>query len=429
MDHSAPLTGVADRCLWWSALPPRAGVAGELPPRADVAIVGGGYTGLSAARALARLGTDVVLLEREWLGWGASSRNGGMVLPGYKADLLAMVRRLGQEQARQLFADSLEAIAFVETLVRDEQIACDWSRSGHVTLAARPAHLRELVRHQRLLARDFGHATQLLGPAELRSELGSERYHGGLLDETAGALQPAAYLAGLAGAARRAGARLVEGIEVRRLTTGRNGVTLRTTAGDLTAREVLIATNGYTGALTPWLARRLVPVGSFLVATVPLGVELALRLSPRGRMLSDTKRLLYYFRLSPDGRMVFGGRAAFVPTALARSLELLRSGMIEVFPELASVPIEYGWGGRLGFTRDLLPHAGRHGGVSYAVGYGGHGVAYASWLGDRVGKALAGKEPWPAISDVSFPAVPLYAGRPWFLPIVGAWSRVLDGWS
>ena len=154
MDHSAPLTGVADRCLWWSALPPRAGVAGELPPRADVAIVGGGYTGLSAARALARLGTDVVLLEREWLGWGASSRNGGMVLPGYKADLLAMVRRLGQEQARQLFADSLEAIAFVETLVRDEQIACDWSRSGHVTLAARPAHLRELVRHQRLLARD-----------------------------------------------------------------------------------------------------------------------------------------------------------------------------------------------------------------------------------------------------------------------------------
>ena len=190
--------------------------------------------------------------------------------------------------------------------------------------------------------------------------------------------------------------------------------------------EVLVATNGYTGRLFPWLARRVVPVGSYVIATERLAVETQRRLIPRGRMLSDTKNLLYYFRLSPDGRLVFGGRAAFVPTALERSREILRKGMIEVFPELAATRIEFAWGGTLGFTLDQMPHAGRRGGVSFALGYGGHGVALASWLGDRVGQALAGAAAWPILSEIPFRAIPFYEGRPWFLPLAGAYYGFRD---
>jgi glycine/D-amino acid oxidase-like deaminating enzyme len=189
---------------------------------------------------------------------------------------------------------------------------------------------------------------------------------------------------------------------------------------------VLVATNGYTGRLEPWLARRVVPVGSYIIATEPLPAHVQRRLIPRGRMLSDTKNLLYYFRLSPDGRLVFGGRAAFVPTAVERSREILRGGMVEVFPELIATPVDYAWGGKLGFTRDLMPHAGQRGCLSYALGYGGHGVAVASWLGDRVGQAMAGKADWPALADLPFPPVPLYRGSPWFLPLAGAYYGLKD---
>jgi len=420
------LPGAAAESLWWAGLQPPEVSADPMPPRTDVAVIGGGYTGLAAARALARRGAQVLVLEREIVGWGASSRNGGMVLPGYKADLADLVRRLGLARARALFEDSLAAIGFVESLVRQEAIACDWRRTGHLTLAARPSHLHGLEDTARLLARDFGYQTELLAPEALAEEIGSTRYHGGLLDPLAGSLQPARYLVGLAAAAVKAGAVLRERVEVRRIQRASPGVRLHASHGPLDAREVLIATNGYTGRLLPWLARRVVPVGSYIIATERLGAEVQQRLIPRGRMLSDTKNLLYYFRLSPDGRLVFGGRAAFVPTALERSQEILRQGMIEVFPELATARIEYAWGGTLGFTLDQLPHAGRRDGMTYALGYGGHGVALASWLGDRVGQAMAGAAPWPALTAIPFRPIPFYWGRPWFLPLAGAYYGLKD---
>lgn len=411
--------------LWWAGRTPP-GAAVELPNRTDVAIVGGGYTGLAAARALARSGAKVVVLERETIGAGASGRNGGMVLPGYKAELSDLLRRHGPERARRLFEDSLAAIGFVESLIREEAIACDWFKSGHVTLAAKPEHLKGLDEARQLLARQFGYQTELLGPADIGKEIGSVRYHGGLLDVGAASLQPAAYVSGLAAAAQRAGALLCERIAVRELEVTGVGVRMETSRGPLASAEVLVATNGYTGRLEPWLAQRVVPVGSYIIATEPLPAHVQRRLIPHGRMLSDTKNLLYYFRLSPDGRMVFGGRAAFVPTAVERSREILREGMIEVFPELISTPVEYAWGGTLGFTRDLMPHAGQRGCLSYALGYGGHGVAFATWLGDRVGQAMAGQADWPALADLPFPSIPLYWGRPWFLPFAGAYYGLKD---
>jgi len=421
------MTESTSSVLWEAELTPRSPALGDGPPRrADVAVIGAGYTGLCAARALRQAGASVVVLERDRVGAGASSRNGGFVLPGYKSDIEDIVRRFGLPVARQLHADSLAAIAFVERLVAHERISCDFHRPGYITLAARPRHLLGLEETGRLLAREFGYDSQLLSQAELTAEVATERYHGGLLEPDAAAIQPAAYVRGLADAVTRQGVALVEGVEVTAVRRVGQEFELETSGGPVAARDVLVATNGYTGTLLPWLAQRVVPVGSFLIATAPLPAIQQQRLIPRRRLFADTKNLLYYFRLSPDGRMVFGGRAAFVPTAVERSRELLRLGMAEVFPELAAAPVEFAWGGTLGFTRDQLPHAGRHDGIAYALGYGGHGVALASWLGDQVGRAMSGTGAWPAIASTPFPSIPLYRGTPWFLPAAGAYFALKD---
>jgi glycine/D-amino acid oxidase-like deaminating enzyme len=392
-----------------------------------VAIIGGGYTGLAAARALARHGADVTVLERHTIGWGASSRNGGFVLPGFKPDVEVLARQLGVAEARRLFQLSVQAVHGLEALIAEESIDCGYVRCGTVVLAARAGHLAGLERSRRFLREELGHDTTVLGASELRAEIGSARYHGGLLDPFAGSVQPALLVRGLARAAERAGARLVEGAEVQKVERRGGEYVVTTATGAIRAREVLVATNGYTGAAVPALRRRVVPVGSYLIATAPLEPALAARLMPRGRVLSDTKNLLYYFRLSPDGRMVFGGRAAFTPTPVARSAEILARGMAEVFPELAGVPVEYAWGGQVAFTLDQMPHAGRldDEGVHYALGYGGHGVAMATWLGARMGEALAGAGEIPRLT-APFRPVPLYAGTPWFLPLVGGYYRMRD---
>ena len=418
-------TGAIDRCLWSDpASAPAPRDSAPLPDRVEVAVVGGGYTGLAAALALARRGARVAVLERHRIGWGASGRNVGFVLPGFQAGLAELTARLGEERARRLWGMSVEAVECLERLIAAEAIACNWSRCGSVVLAARPAHLARLDEERRCLARVAGHQTELLGPSEIGREIGSGVYHGGLVDRTAGALHPARYCAGLAAAAERAGAALHEGAEVVRIRRRGDGHEVQTSRGGLPASEVLVATDGYTGVPFGRLRRGVVPVGSYMVATAPLGPELAARLVPGGRVLSDTRRLLHYFRLSPDRRMVFGGRAAMVPLGTPRAARALGRAMRERFPALAATPVDYAWSGSVGFTRDRLPHAGRSDGVYYALGYCGHGVALATWLGGRMAAAIAGTEELPELGPL--PAIPLYGGRPWFLPLVDAYYRVCD---
>ena len=413
-----------ERCLWDEGLPARH-PSPPLPTRTDVAVIGGGYTGLSAALTLAKHGASVVVLERHRMGWGASGRNGGFVLPGYKPEADELVRRHGIERTRALLAASLEAIELVETLVAREAIDCGYARRGWISLAAKPRHLRDLERSAAVLRHHFGRETVVLGRAELRDEIDSDRYHGGLLDPLGGALHPGRYCAGLGAAAARAGARLVEDTEVDGVRRGAGTVTVHTSAGPLTAGEVLVATNGYTDAAFPSLRRRVVPVGSYVVATAPLGPQLAARLLPRGRVMSDTWNLLHYFRLDDDGRLVFGGRASFTPTGVRRSARILERDLRVMFPTLRAVPLAYAWSGSLGVARDRMPHAGRVDGVHYALAYAGHGVALATWLGARMGDALAGRGEVPELGG-GLPPIPLYRGTPWFLPLVGGYYRVKD---
>jgi glycine/D-amino acid oxidase-like deaminating enzyme len=283
-----------ERCLWTAASPDRAvAEAVPLPERTDVAIVGGGYTGLAAARALARRGVDVTLLERHYLGWGASGRNGGFVLPGYKPDVQVLAKKFGLAAARRLFETSLEAVRFLESLIAQEAIDCDYSRCGSLLLAAKPGHLRGLRDGQQFLQAELGYETVLLGPDDVRAELGSTRYHGGLLDRGAGALHPVRYLRGLAASAVRSGARIIEGVEVGRLTRVGSKPVLETSRGVLAAGELLVATNGYTGPLCPPLQRRVVPIGSYLIATARLEPWRARREFPNRPVVGHTQPLLY----------------------------------------------------------------------------------------------------------------------------------------
>jgi glycine/D-amino acid oxidase-like deaminating enzyme len=405
-----------------------------LPDRADAVIVGGGYTGLSAAIALAQRGARVVVLEQHRFGWGASSRNGGQVLTGTKLSASRLVKRYDENIARALWRASTEAIQHVEDSVREHAIDCGFARTGHLELAAKPSHYAAYEAEAELLDTVFGHPVELIPRDKLASEIDSERYFGGLLDRRSAAIHPARYVAGLAHTAAQLGAGLYDRVTVTDIQP-RNSDRLAvvgTSRGVIKCDKVLIATNGYTGSVTPWLHRRVVPVGSYIVATEPLPPDVARALSPHGRMFFDSKHFLFYWRVSADNRLVFGGRAEFVPpgaNSVRNSADALKRGIVEVYPQLNDVALAYAWGGTLAFTFDLLPHAGvTPDGLHYALGCGGHGVALLSHLGSLVGRRMAGEAVDNATFELPTPGAPLglYNGNPWFLPAAALYYRVLD---
>ena len=423
-----------ERCYWLETLS-TSDVAslktdgGPLPAHVDVVVIGGGYTGLAAARRLAMRGASVLVLERGDLGSGASSRSAGQVLTGLKVDAATLVAKYGERRAVELFEVGRRAIADLEAVIAEESIDCDYERCGHLAAAAKASHFDVLRDEQALLARVFGHRVELLSRADQRSEIGSEMYHGVAIDEASRAINPAKYVAGLAAAARRRGACLASHADVTGLRRGGDRWRVSTPRGEVIAGDVLAATNGYTGPVTPALQRRLVPIGSYIIATDPLTDDRASALLPKRRVAFDTKHFLFYFRVTKDRRLLFGGRAEFgapTPDATRRAAAILRRGMTTIFPSLADAPVAYGWSGRVAFTRDEMPHAGRIDGVHVAAGYCGHGIAMATHLGDAIACRMAGDTAPHPLMDRPWPAIPLYGGRPWFLPLVGAYYKVLD---
>ena len=404
----------------------------SLPSKVDVVIVGAGYTGLAAARQLARAGAAVVVIERERIGWGASSRNGGQVLTGLKLDPATLVARYGERRARALFEVARQSLDRLEALITEAEIDCDYERVGHIQAAWKRSHFTAFREEQALLARVFHHRVELVSRADQRSELGTDTYHGLLIDERSGALNPMRYVQGLAGAAARAGVTTVVGVHVNRLSRDGEGWTVSTTDGDVRTRDVLVASNGYTDAAAPALQRRFIPVGSYIIATEPLSPAQAAAILPRRRMAFDSKNFLYYFRLTSDHRLLFGGRAEFSrPTAEStrRAAAILRRGMIDVFPDLAEHRIDYAWGGNVAFTRDQVPRAGKldeGDGPYFSGGYCGHGIAMATHLGEMIARRIAGEPIEHPMFDDRLAPIPLYNGRPWFLPLVGAYYKVKD---
>ncbi len=418
-----------ERRVFWQAsmpaLPDRSGR--DLPDTVDVVVIGGGYAGITAARELARRGVGVSLLEAHTLGWGASTRNGGIVHAGYKWSARQLIKRYGEATGKALYQETLDSYALVKQLIADEAIDCDFRECGHLELAYAPSHVPELHHAQESLA-SVGVASTVVPRERIREEIGSDAYYGALAVEGSGLLHPGRYFAGLTEAAARAGADLHEGVRARSIRPEADGRFLVvTTRGAIRARDVFVATNGYTDGVVPSLRRRIIPIGSYIIASEPLPAGLAHELSPKGRAFFDTKNFLYYWHVSADGRMVFGGRASFLPTTIDRTAAILWRGLLEVHPQMADYRIEYAWGGNVGFTFDRMPHVGRtRDGATYALGCCGTGVALMTNLGARVGAWLAGGDA-PALAKLRFPLVPApYEGRPWFLPFVGEWFRLQD---
>ena len=414
--------------FWTDQFPRPAELVGHaLPEEVDVAIVGGGYTGLTAARIIARNGGSVAVLEQETIGWGASSRNGGMTTTGLKAAAKTVSSRYGKELGRVFWQASLEAIDLIGDIVREEQIECEFERRGHVALATKAQHFKQMQAKADWFRRELQYPIDVVGPDELHQEIGSQAFYGGLRDEYSGGLNPAKYVYGLAQAVARHGGCLCENTRVTQIKRQNDKFELQTTQGTVRAREVLLATNGYTGGLVRGVRRRIFPVGSYIIVTEPLPENEQRELSPMGRMFYTSRWFLHYFRLTPDGRMLFGGRNNLsTGMDLQESAKRLQRSMLRVFPQLENVPLTHSWSGRLGLTFDLMPHIGRVDRLHYAMGYCGHGVSIATYLGTEAGLLLSGKKENSPFAQIAHDTQFFYQGRPWFLPFAAIYYRFLD---
>jgi glycine/D-amino acid oxidase-like deaminating enzyme len=414
--------------FWWDAAPPRPPVPAELPGRTDVLVVGSGYTGLHAALQTARAGRDTLVLDAECLGFGCSTRNGGQVSTSVKGTARDLAARFGEELGFRIFAEGLHALDYLRDFIESERLDCDWREVGRFVGAHRPGRYAMLARRIENQPRGLEVEAHMVPRSEQHSEIGSDLYHGGLVYPQHASLHPAKYHRELLRRVEGAGAVLVGSCPVTRIE--REGATFRahTPKGTILARDVILATNGYSGPLSPWHRRRVIPIGSYIIATEPLPESLATVLSPRDRVLNDTRQVVYYYRVDRTyRRCIFGGRVALRETDPSVSAPRLHAAMRGIFPELATVRITHSWVGFVAYTFDTLPHIGRHDGVHFAMGYCGSGVSLASYLGMRIGQRVLGSaDGRTALDDIAFPTRPLYSGDPWFLAPSLLYYKVCD---
>ena len=417
--------------FWQATAPPfREAAAGPLPATASVVVIGDGFTGVSAALSLARSGIDVVLLESGDIMSQASARNGGHCNTGVAQNFVSLVASQGLEKASRFYRAFDSAVSYVEQLVREEQIDCDFRLCGKLKLASKATHFPDLRSAWQLMRDTVDPEIELISRDDIRQEVGSDAFHGGLLQKRGGQMHMGKFGAGLAEAAARSGAKIyphhaVTGLA--RLGGYRHRVI--TAKGEIVADKVLVATGVSNRGPFPWFQRRIVPIGSFIVVTEPLGDALLRQVLPKDRTYVTSLNIGNYFRTTADRRLVFGGRARFAvsnPTSDSRSGEVLRAAMTALFPQLGQTRIDYCWGGMVDMTADRLPRAGEHDGVFYSLGYSGQGTQMATWMGRKMADVLAEKNdenPW---QRDAWPALPGYHGRPWFLPLAGLYYKAKD---
>lgn len=355
----------------------------------DVCVVGGGITGCSSALHLAERGYDVVLLEANRIGWGASGRSGAQVIGGFARDIDYFARLVGAADARRLWDMSLEGVQLVKDLVARHAIACDW-RDGQMQVAIKPRQRDALRAYQALLAERYDYPLEYLAGDALQAVLRSPRYSAGLYDPQAGHLHPLNYTLGLADAARAAGVRIFEDT---RVLSYRDAPQPEVTCaqGRVTARQLVFAGNAYLGKLVPALDRKIMPVGTYIVASSPLGAALARQVIANDMAVTDINFVLDYFRLSADHRLLFGGRVSYskVPPTNLRST--MRKRMVRVFPQLHDIDIDYAWGGYVDISFNRSPHFGRlTRDIYFAQGFSGHGMALTGLAGKLMAEAIAG---------------------------------------
>ena len=418
---------------WWEAAPRPQAPAKPLPAEADVVIVGSGYTGTSAALTLARAGRGVLLLDAEDPGYGASSRNAGYVGRTLWHKFEALGSKFGKDVSEDLAGQAVEAHNFVVNLIEKEQIRCYFNYCSRFIAAYTPSHYKKLAKdYAKLQEAGIEMNVEMVPREQQRSEIGSDRYYGGMLLHGTGTVHPGLYHLGLLERAAGSGAEVHGRTKVTNIVRDAdNRFTVTTSRGTVKAKDVIVATCGYSGPEVKWFQRRILPIRLFQIATEPLPKEMLDRLIPRGRALLDSKTNIYWFRRSPDGTcLIVGGKTGVEEGGLTGKARSLHRAMVEVFPELKDVKLTHCWEGQTGFSFDELPHIGTHDGVHYAMGYCGVGMPMGTYLGHKVGLKVLGKpEGKTPFDGRPFPSRPYYWGKPWFLPIVMAYYNLMDWWD
>jgi glycine/D-amino acid oxidase-like deaminating enzyme len=413
---------------WWQEVPREEERDIRLSGRADVAIIGAGFTGLSAADELARAGRSVLVLDARAPGEGASSRNGGMVGSGHRLPYDELVRLHGEAGAIAILREGLSAFAFTTGLIEREGMDCRFQRTGRFRAAWRATDYDRIARELEAQKRVLGLEADLVTRAEQDREVATERYHGGCVYHAHGGLHPALFHRALLNRARAAGAAVHGHTNVRAIERDAKGFRLRTGRSDVRAKDVILATNGYSDRAAASLRSRLAPIPSFIIATERLGANRVRSLIPSGRMIVESRSAHCYYRPLPDGeRILFGARAALHPVPPERAARRLHAYLLDLFPSLEGVRLSHSWSGYVAFTRQWLPSLGVQDGIHYAAGYCGSGVAMAPYLGYRIAHRLLGTaEGRTALDDLPFRPWPFASAIPLAMPVATLWHRLND---
>lgn len=413
---------------WWDQVDPLNLPKPAFRSHADVVVIGSGYTGLHAALELTRGGRDTLILEAGEPGAGCSTRNGGQVSTSIKPTVAQLARKFGEDRAHAIHAEGTASLDWIAEFVNSEDIPCDFHVAGRYHAAHSPQHYEDLVKSIASPESGEDGGAYAVPRAEQRTELGSDIYHGGVVFPRHASLHPAKYYRGLLDRVLAAETEIHANCPAFSIEKQSDGFIVSTPEGEIRARDVIIGTNGYTDSAVPWHRRRVIPIGSYIITTEPLPRVTIDDLFPTDRVVSDTRKVIYYYRASPDRtRVIFGGRVSSNETNPSVSGPKLHAEMRRLFPQLEGTRISHSWFGSVAYTFDDLMHTGTHDGAHYAMGYCGSGIAMASYLGMRMGQRVLGLSAGKtAFDDIPFPTRPLYTGKPWFLPAAVAWYRWKD---
>lgn len=403
--------------FWWDRSPLSTEPSPALPASADVVIVGSGYTGLCAAIQTARAGRDTVVVDANAIGSACSTRNGGQVSTSIKPHYDDLRAKVGDKLAYDIVKEGHNALQWIGEFVDAEGLDCDFNVVGRFYAAHSPGNFEKLAKSFENPPNGLETDAYAVPKAEQHTEIDSPDYHGGVVLPRHASIDPGAYHKGLLAKAREAGVTVIGDCRVEGVGGAAGDLTVATAKGPIKARNVIIATNGYTTGVTPWQHRRIIPIGSYVLATEPLEPNLIQRLIPKKRVISDTRKLVVYYRTDPAGeRILFGGRVSIAETDPTAAAPALHAEMVRRFPDLAGRPITHAWMGFVGYTFDEMPHLGERNGVHYSMGYCGSGISLASYFGTKIGQQVVGaKEGDSPLTQLDFPSRPYYWGKPWFL--------------